>query len=352
MGHDGSGSVRFAAGPVDATPFSIGFLMDPLEQVLVHHDTTFALMRAAQARGHRLLSFGQEAVFHQAGQAHARAREVEVLEEQGHHFRVVAEHELPLAVLDVLWLRKDPPVDVAFLHTTQLVEATGGRAPVFINSPGGLRTANEKLWALHFPELTPETLVSRSLEALRTFIHAAPNGAVVKPVDGHGGEGVVLLRGDDRNTPSVLELLTARGEQWVVAQEYVPAAREGDKRILLLDGEPLGAILRVPRESDHRANMAVGGQPVKTELTARDREICAALAPALRREGLVFVGLDVIGTFLIEVNVTSPTGLAELARLDGGDPAGRILEHVERLVAARATPAPAKRREARVGKRR
>jgi glutathione synthase len=325
--------------------------MDPLEQVLVHHDTTFALMRAAQARGHRLLSFGQEALFHQTGQVHARVQEVEVFEEQGHHFRVVAEHEMPLAVLDVLWLRKDPPVDVAFLHATQLVEATGGRNPVFINSPTGLRTANEKLWALHFPELTPETLVSRDVRQLRAFVQSTPSGAILKPVDGHGGEGVVLLRPNDPNTPSILELLTARGQQWAVGQEYVSAAREGDKRILLLDGEPLGAILRVPPDSDHRGNMAVGARPVKTELTPRDREICAVLAPALRREGLVFVGLDVIGNFLIEVNVTSPTGLAELARLDGGDPAGRIVEHVERLGAARAGPVPQKRR-ARIGKRR
>ena len=320
---------------MDAAPLTIGFLMDPLEQVLVHHDTTFALMRSAQSRGHRLLSFGQEALFHEGGQVHARAREVEVYEEQGHHFRVVAERAVPLGVLDVLWMRKDPPVDVAFLHATQLVEATGGRAPVYINSPTGLRTANEKLWALHFPELTPETLVSRDLAHIRAFIDDAADGAIVKPVDGHGGEGVVLLRRGDRNAPSVLELLTARGRDWAVAQAYVPAAREGDKRILLLDGEPLGAINRLPLETENRANMAVGGQPVKTELTRRDWEICARLAPALRREGLVFVGIDVIGDFLIEVNVTSPTGLAELARLEGGDPAGRILAHVERLAADR-----------------
>lgn len=313
---------------------TIGFLMDPLEQVLVHHDTTFALMRAAQERGHRLLSFGQEGLFHGGGQAHARAREVEVFEQQGHHFRVLAEREVPLSALDVLWMRKDPPVDVAFLHATQLVEATGGRPPVYVNSPAGLRTANEKLWALHFPELTPETLVSRDLAQLRAFVEKAPDGAIVKPVDGHGGEGVVLLRTADRNTASVLELLTARGREWVVAQAYVPAARQGDKRILLLDGDPLGAILRVPLETENRANMAVGGQPVKTELTPRDREICARLAPFLRREGLLFVGIDVIGDFLIEVNVTSPTGLAELERLEGGDPASRIFEHVERLVAA------------------
>jgi glutathione synthase len=320
---------------VDRAPLTIGFLMDPIESVLVHHDTTFTLMRTAQLRGHRLLSFGQDALFHEGGQVHARAREVEVFEAQGHHFRVIAEREVPLGVLDVLWMRKDPPVDVAFLHATQLVEATGGRAPVYVNSPAGLRDANEKLWALNFPELTPETLVSRDIAQLRAFIDDAAEGAILKPVDGYGGQGVVLLRRGDRNAPSVLELLTARGRDWVVAQSYVPAAREGDKRILLLDGEPLGAINRIPLETENRANMAVGGQPVKSELTRRDREICARLAPALRREGLVFVGIDVIGDFLIEVNVTSPTGLAELARLDGGDPAGRILAHLERLVTDR-----------------
>jgi len=330
----GSASATFGR-LVDPPRLTFGFLMDPLEQVLVHHDTTFALMRAAQTRGHRVLSFGQEQVFHLAGRALARAREVEVFDRQGHHFRVLGERELPLGSLDVLWLRKDPPVDVAFLHATQLVEAVGGAGPVYVNSPASLRDANEKLWALHFPELTPETLVSSDIAQLQAFVEKAPQGTILKPVDGHGGEGVVLLRPGDRNTRAMLELLTARGREWAVAQAYVPAARQGDKRILLLDGEPLGAILRVPLESENRANMAVGGQPVKTELTARDREICATLAPHLRRAGLVFVGIDVIGERLIEVNVTSPTGLAELARLEGGDPAGRILAHVETLVASR-----------------
>ena len=334
---------------MDRVPLTIGFLMDPLEQVLVHHDTTFALMRSAQERGHRLLSFGHEALLHSGGQAEASVREVEVFDRQGHHFRVIAEKQLPLATLDVLWMRKDPPVDVTFLHATQLVEATGGRAPVYVNSPSGLRTANEKLWALHFPELTPATLVSRDLEQLRAFIDDAPDGAIVKPVDGHGGAGVVLLRRDDRNVNSVLELLTGRGQEWAVAQAYVPEAREGDKRILLLDGEPLGAINRVPLETENRANLAVGGRPVKTVLTPRDREICARLAPFLRREGLVFVGIDVIGDFLIEVNVTSPTGLAELARLDGGDPAGRILAHVERLAADRREGEPVEASTSGVG---
>jgi glutathione synthase len=335
---------------VDPRPLIIGFLMDPLEQVLVHHDTSFALMRTAQERGHRILSFGQEGLFHRDGQAHAMAREVEVFDRQGHHFRVLSEREVALGFLDVLWMRKDPPVDVAFLHATQLVEATGSRLPLCVNSPAGLRTANEKLWALHFPELTPGTLVSRDIGQLRAFIDEAREGVIVKPVDGHGGEGVVLLRHGDRNIASVLELLTARGHDWAVAQEYVPAARQGDKRILLLDGEPLGAILRVPLETENRANMAVGGQPVKTELTARDREICATLAPHLRREGLIFVGIDVIGDFLIEVNVTSPTGLAELARLEGGDPAGRILRHVEQLVADREAAAPVQGSTAGVGR--
>jgi glutathione synthase len=320
----------YGGADVDGTPLTIGFLMDPLEKVLVHHDTTFALMRSAQSRGHRLLSFDQEALFHAGGQAHARAREVEVFEEQGHHFRVIAEHEVPLAVLDALWLRKDPPVDIAFLHATQLVEATGGRAPVYVNSPAGLRTANEKLWALHFPELTPDTLISRDLAQLRAFIDESAEGVILKPVDGHGGEGVVLLPAGDRNAQSMLELLTARGREWVVAQAYVPAAREGDKRILLLDGEPLGAILRVPRADDLRSNIHVGGSVVPADLTARELAMVEAMAPRLRADGLVFVGLDVIGERLTEVNVTSPTGIQQLGRFTGSHPEDRVIEWVER----------------------
>jgi glutathione synthase len=315
---------------VSSERLRVGFLMDPLERVAVNHDTTFALMLATQARGHAVVCFEQQHLFHDQGRPAAVAREVEVQPVQGVHFRVVAERVVALDELDVLWLRKDPPVDDAFIHATQLVEATGQAAPLLINSPAGLRGAAEHLWALRFPELSPPTLVSCDLAQLKAFVEAAPAGAVLKPVEGHAGEGVVLLQRADRNTTALLELYTRRGTQWAMLQHYLPEARAGDKRILVLDGEPLGAVLRVPRDDDHRGNMAAGAQPVRTTLSARDREVCARIAPDLRAAGLLFVGLDVIGGWLTEVNVTSPTGLVEIARLDGTPLADQVVAHVER----------------------
>lgn len=314
---------------------NVGFLMDPLERVLVHHDTTFALMLATQARGHRMLCFEQYQLSHVQGRPTVRAREVEVQPVQGAHFRVVGNHTLGLDELDMVWLRKDPPVDEAFLHATQLVEASSGRAPLFINAPGGLRGASEHLWALRFPDLSPPTLVSCDVAELKAFIEAAPAGAVLKPVEGHGGEGVVLLSRGDRNTTSLLELYTRRGTEWAMLQRYLPEARVGDKRILVLQGEPLGAVLRVPREDDHRGNLAAGGTPVRVALTARDRALCERLAPHLKAEGLHFVGLDVIGDWLTEVNVTSPTGLVEVAQLDGTPLADRVVASMEHLARTR-----------------
>jgi glutathione synthase len=318
---------------------TVGFLMDPLERVLVHHDTTFALMLATQARGHRILCFEQ----HHLSYAHRRpqvlAREVEVQAVPGAHFRVVATLTLGIDALDVLWLRKDPPVDAAFLHATQLVETSTEGAPLFINSPSGLRAANEHLWGLRFPELSPPTLVSADMAELKGFIDLAPDGAVLKPVEGHGGEGVVLLTKGDRNTTALLELYTRRGTEWAMLQRYLPEARVGDKRILVLDGQPLGAVLRVPRDDDHRGNLAAGGKAVRSALTARDRALCEHLAPHLKAEGLSFVGLDVIGDFLTEVNVTSPTGLVEIAQLDGTPLAEQVVLAVEKKARARGDAA-------------
>jgi glutathione synthase len=320
----------------------VGFLMDPLERVLVHHDTTFALMLATQARGHRLLCFEQHQLFHAQGRPAVHAREVEVQPVPGAHFRVAASLTLGLEELDILWLRKDPPVDAAYLHATQLLEASSTRAPLFVNAPGGLRSASEHLWALRFPDLSPPTLVSSDVAELKAFVEAAPDGVVLKPVEGHGGEGVVLLRRGDRNTSSLLELYTRRGTEWAMLQRYLPEARVGDKRILVLEGEPLGAVLRVPREDDHRGNLAAGGTAVRAPLTAKDFALCERLAPHLRADGLHFVGLDVIGDWLTEVNVTSPTGLVEIAHLDGTPVAERVVSCVERLALARPRLASAK----------
>lgn len=327
----GKGGVTVAG----SEPLSVGFLMDPLERVLVDHDTTFALMLASQARGHRVLAFEQHQLSFANGRPMVQARTVEVQPVKGAHFRVLATETLPVEALDVLWLRKDPPVDAAFLHATQLVETSSGRAPLFLNSPTGLRGASEHLWGLRFPDLSPHTLVSADIAALKAFVDEAPDGAVLKPVEGHGGEGVVLLTRGDRNTTALLELYTRRGTDWAMLQRYLPEARAGDKRILVLDGEPLGAVLRVPREDDHRGNLAAGGQPVRSPLTAKDRALCARLAPHLVAEGLSFVGLDVIGDFLTEVNVTSPTGLVEIARLDGIPLADQVVARVEAKARAR-----------------
>ncbi len=322
----------------------VGFLMDPLERVLVHHDTTFALMLATQAAGHRLLCFEQRQLIHAQGRPAVHAREVEVQPIQGAHFRVVGSRTLALEELDVLWLRKDPPVDAAFLHATHLVEASPGRSPLFVNSPAGLRGASEHLWALRFPDLSPPTLVSCHVGELKAFVEAAPDGAVLKPIEGHGGEGVVLLHRGDRNTTALLELYTRAGTEWAMLQHYLSEARVGDKRILVLEGEPLGAVLRVPRDDDHRGNLAAGGTPVRASLTARDRALCERLAPHLRTEGLHFVGLDVIGDWLTEVNVTSPTGLVEVAKLDGTPLAERVVASVERLARDRPGRAASKAR--------
>jgi len=302
----------------------IGFLMDPLENVRVDHDSTFALMLECRRRGLEVRELRQEWLYVADGRARARMRTVEVQRIAGAHFRVSVDAEAPLAELDVLFLRKDPPVDVDFVRATQMVEL--GPGPILINHPRGLRAANEKLFALRFPDLVPPTLVARDLPRLRAFIDAQGGDGVVKPLDGCGGQGVLRVRRGDPNLSSLLEIATNGGRVPVVAQAYLPAVREGDKRIILLGGEPLGAVLRVPREGELRANFASGGSAAPALLTPRDREICRRLAPALSELGLWLVGIDVIGGRLTEVNVTSPTGLVEIDALNGESLEARVID--------------------------
>jgi glutathione synthase len=317
-------------------PLTVGFLMDPLEGVVVNHDSTFAMMLEAQARGHTVRYFEQGWLHFAGGCARSRMRTVRVKREAGAHFEVLEESVQPVHSLDALFLRKDPPVDVEFLHATQLVELNGShRAPLFVNSPAGIRDANEKLFALRFSDLMPETMIARGFALLRDFISRHPEGTILKPVDGFGGLGVVFLTPQDRNTRSLIEMLTRSGREAVVAQAYVPQSRAGDKRIILVEGEPVGAVLRVPAADDNRGNMAAGGKPVKTELTAREREICKRLKPALLERGLLLVGIDILGDFLTEVNVTSPTGLVEIDALDHTSVEARVLEMTERLARSR-----------------
>ncbi|XXF78189.1 glutathione synthase [Myxococcaceae bacterium GXIMD 01537] len=314
---------------------TLGFLMDPLEYVRVDHDSTFALMLEAQRRGHRVCYFEQGWLHFDGRSAAARMRHVAVRREQGEHFEVLDDTVHPLSALDVLFLRKDPPVDRDYLHATQLVELCPERPPVYINHPAGIRDANEKLFALRFPDLMPETYVSRELPGLADFIARHPQGTILKPIDGFGGQGIVFLMPGDRNIRSLLELLTHGGRESIIAQAYVPQSRAGDKRIILVEGEPVGAVLRVPPADDHRGNMAAGGTPHRTQLTERERFICERLKPVLLEKGLLFVGVDVLGDWLTEVNVTSPTGLAEIDHLDGLNVEGHILDLAERLARAR-----------------
>jgi glutathione synthase len=301
--------------------------MDPLEEILVHHDSTFALMLECGRRGHEVLSFQQEQLYALDGRVRSAMRSVALRREQGRHFDELSTFDAGLDELDILFLRKDPPVDVEFWHATQLVELAGER-PFCINSPAGLRDANEKLFALRFPELTPRTLVSADTGQLRSFIGELGR-VILKPVDGFAGRGVVTTHPEDPNLSSLLELLTGRGTQAIVAQAFLPESSQGDKRIILLDGEPLGAILRVAAQGELRCNMAAGGRAEKTSLTPRDREICRQLGPELSKRGLYLVGIDVIGEYLTEVNVTSPTGIAEIDSLDGSAIERAVIEFAE-----------------------
>lgn len=308
-------------------------VMDPIEAVNVDRDTTFGFMLAAQARGHELFYCTQDQLYAlPGGQAGVRAASVQVWHRPHDFFALGPWVDAPLSTFDSVWMRKDPPVDRDYLHATYLLDHAGPVTQV-INRPAALRDANEKLYTLHFSQFTPETLVTRDAARVRDWLARAPWPLIVKPVDGHGGRGVFLLQRDDRNVPSILETLTEDGRRWVMVQRYLPAARDGDKRILMLDGEPLGAILRVPRADENRGNIHVGGSVVRCTLTPREREMCGVIGERLRRDGLVFVGIDVIGEHLTEINVTSPTGIRELLALDGVDVAAAYVKYCEERAA-------------------
>jgi glutathione synthase len=310
------------------------FVMDPLGGIDVQGDTTFVLMLEAQARGHRVLYADPADLGVSDGRAVARVREATLRREPGDHFALGPESNAVLDdAADVVLQRKDPPVDADYVISTQILSLC--RRALVLNRPSGILAANEKLYALHFPGLMTDTLVTQSIPALVDFMAKVGGDMILKPLEGRGGEGIFHLRHDDRNLFSILEQSTRFGRRRVMAQRYLPAVRQGDKRILLLNGEPLGAVLRVPKPSETRSNLHVGGRPERTALDEADRRIIEALAPALRRDGLFFVGIDVIGGFLTEVNVTSPTGVQEVNRLEGVRLETRILDGIEALVDGR-----------------
>ena len=310
---------------------SMGFVMDPLESIDIEADTSFVLMFEAQRRGHRVCFIDPADLGVEAGRAAANVVPVRLRREQGRHAETGTPRHVALDdEFDVVFQRKDPPVDADYITATQIL-ALCRRCRV-LNRPESLLAANEKLYTLHFQELMAETTVARRIPQLLDFMDELGGEMILKPLDGKGGEGIFHVSRDDRNLNSILEQSTGFETRWVMAQRYLPEVRRGDKRILLLDGDPIGALLRIPPDHEVRSNLHVGGRPERAELDDADRRIIDTLRPALRRDGFFFVGIDVIGGFLTEVNVTSPTGVQEVNRLEGRRLEAEILDGVEALL--------------------
>ena len=307
------------------------YVMDPMERVSPDKDTTFAIQRAAQRRGHVALHCEPRDVYVLDGDVFARCRELTV-HDTPPHFIFGAQSDLRLADAECVLIRKDPPFDGEYLYVTLMLERARGKT-LLLNDPRGLRDANEKLYTLHFARHMPRTLVTSDRARIHAFLAQVGTG-VVKPLDGAGGSGVMVATKTDRNTRSIVDYITGEGTRHAMVQEYLPSVAAGDKRVLLLEGEILGAINRIARDDDVRSNIHAGGRVEPCDVTAGERAIIADMAPRLASDGLVFVGLDFIGERLTEVNVTSPTGIQELSRHVGRDVAERVIQWIERKAGA------------------
>lgn len=305
----------------------IAFQMDPIGDVDINADSSFRLAEEAQARGHELFFYGPDQLAYQEGRITARGQDMTVQRVAGDPAVLGPLHEVELADFDVVWLRQDPPFDMHYITATHLLDRLAGQAFV-VNDPFWVRNYPEKLLVLDFPNLTPPTTVARDLETIKAF-KAKHGDVILKPLYGNGGAGVFRLDAQDRNLTSLHELFTSFSREPLIVQKYLADVTAGDKRIILVDGEPVGAINRVPAKGEVRSNMHVGGRPEKIGLSERDHEICAAIGPLLREKGQVFVGIDVIGDYLTEINVTSPTGIQELERFDGVNVAAQIWDVIE-----------------------
>ena len=310
-------------------------ILDPLEKLALAGDTSYGLMLEMAARGWELWTCqiehlglaGDDAV------VDAVPTTVAIGATPAEAFTTAARAPKRLADFDIVMMRKDPPVDVSYLHATWILEHARGKT-LLVNDPRGLRELNEHLAVLRFPDLTPPTVVTRSPERLKAFQQAQGGVIVVKPVDGFGGLGIFVVREGDPNSSSIIESATGAGTRWTIAQKYLPEVVQGDKRIVLVDGEPVGAVLRVPAGAEARGNLHVGGRAVKSAIDARDQEIIARVAPVMREHGQIFVGLDVIGGMLTELNITSPTGIRHIARLEDRNVAAPVIDRFEQMARA------------------
>ena len=302
--------------------------MDPIERIDIAGDSTFAMLLEAEARGHEIFYYTPDRLALDGATLTATGATLRVRDKAGDHFALSDPRTLDLATMDVVLLRQDPPFDMGYITTTHLLERIHPKTLV-VNDPAHVRNAPEKIWVLDFQDLMPPTMVARSLADIRKF-RDRHQDIIVKPLYGNGGAGVFRIQAGDNNLASLIEMFHAINREPVMLQQYRPEVRGGDKRIILVDGEVAGAINRVPSEGETRSNMHVGGKPVPTDLTPRDREICARLGPALRRRGLLFTGIDVIGPYLTEINVTSPTGIRQVKAFGGADIAALIWDAIER----------------------
>lgn len=305
----------------------IAFQMDPIQTVNIDADSTFRIAEEAQARGHELFFYTPDHLAFQEGKVTARGQYFTVQRVQDQHADLSDMQEVDLANFDVVWLRQDPPFDMHYITTTHLLDLIHPDTLV-VNDPFWVRNYPEKLLVLRFPDLTPPTTIARDLETIKAF-KEKHGDVILKPLYGNGGAGVFRLDQNDRNLASLHEVFTGFSREPLIVQKFLPDVSNGDKRVILVDGEPIGAINRVPAKGETRSNMHVGGRPEKVGLTERDREICTAIGPLLREKGQIFVGIDVIGDYLTEINVTSPTGIQELERFNGINAAEKIWQAIE-----------------------
>ncbi|HEY4143126.1 MAG TPA: glutathione synthase [Pseudolabrys sp.] len=306
----------------------IAVQMDPIQRINIKGDSTFALLLEAQKRGHTLSYYTTDRLAMRDGKVFSTVESLTVRDQAGDHFTLEAPRRADLSEFDVILLRQDPPFDLNYITSTHLLERIHPKTLV-VNDPSHVRNAPEKIFVTHFPDLMPPTLITRDLAEIKAF-RAEHNDIVMKPLYGHGGGAVFRITRDDLNFGSLYDMFAATfREQWVI-QKFLPAVKQGDKRILLVDGEFAGAVNRVPAEDDLRSNMVRGGSPKATDLTPREREIIARIAPALRERGMIFVGIDVIGDWITEINVTSPTGIRAVKNLGGPDAAAMVWDVIEK----------------------
>lgn len=307
---------------------SFAIQMDPVASIDIAGDSTFALGLEAQSRGHDLWYYTPDKLSFDEGKITARGQSLQLFDNHDAFFKTGAIETRALDEFDVILMRQDPPFDMAYITTTHILERLPARTMV-VNNPAEVRNAPEKLLVTHYPDLLPATLISRDSEAIHAF-RATHKDIIVKPLFGNGGAGVFRIQPNDQNLNSLLEMFFSNSREPVMVQAYLPAVREGDKRVILVNGEAVGAVNRIPGDGEARSNFHVGGSAAATGLTPRDKEICAAIGPELKRRGLLFVGIDIIGDYLTEINVTSPTGIREIQRLSGIDIAALTIDAIEK----------------------